>query len=115
MFWLNRWYWLAVAAGLVALYAFSLVFKFVVVPIRLHKKHRTMRRPRYEPTRAEELTPEIRDFMGTLVPQFAAEGFEVAANVLVVEDEGKEERVFTTLPVCAGLVHRGTGDTASII
>ena len=113
MFWRSNWYWLTLAAGAVLLFAVNVVFKFIVAPIRLHAARGPQRKPRHEPTDVEHLTPETRDFMGRLVRDFVAEGFEVAANVTQLPQADGDQ--FAARPVQALLVHRGTGDVAVVI
>lgn len=116
MFWRSRWFWLTLAAA-AALFCLVnlilLVLKFIVVPVRLHNRRRIHRKPSYEPTDVEHMTPETRDFMGRLVRDLVTEGFEVAANLTQVPDKDGYE--FAARPVQALLVHRGTGDLAVVI
>lgn len=60
---------------------FVQIMKWVVAPIILHHKQRIAVHPRWEQTRDEQLTPEMRDFISAAVGQFRSEGFTVVANV----------------------------------
>jgi hypothetical protein len=59
--------------------------------------------------RDEELTPEIRSFLATILPRFAAEGFQTAANI------GMTDPPKRAWAVQALLVNRDTNDVAVAI
>src|SRR5689334_17744751 len=61
-------------------FVLNFVLRWVVAPVLVQSRQRMAVRPTYELTRAEQLTPEMQEFIGKAVRQFAAEGFEVAAN-----------------------------------
>ncbi len=85
------------------------VLRFLVAPIRMHKKHRLAARVNWEPTTPAQLTPEARDFIGRVVPAFRESGFEVVANVSqaeVVPNMAATQLLF---------VNRRTGDFATAL
>src|SRR5687768_11112700 len=81
----------------------------LLAPLKVRAAQRIARRPRVEPTRAEALSPEFRDFVHRAVRQFAAEGFEVAANVSLA-DSAPDGVALELL-----LVNRATGDLGSVV
>ncbi|HSZ54162.1 MAG TPA: hypothetical protein VK797_00765 [Tepidisphaeraceae bacterium] len=74
--------WLIIAV-LVSLSPFLIaVFRrFILVPIRIHGQQRLAATRKLEQTRAEQLTPEMQEYLGQTVRQLRREGFEVVANV----------------------------------
>ena len=76
---------LLVLLGVLAIFALPAVLPglltIILGPFVVRRGQRVPRTLRVEPTRAEELSPEVRDFVHAAVRQFAAEGFEVAAGV----------------------------------
>jgi hypothetical protein len=92
----------------------ALVLRWVVVPIRMRSRQKMAVRPTYELTRAEQLTPEMQQFIGTAVRQFAAEGFEVAANLHQPDGVTNARGVATVRSIQVLLVNRATNDTAQI-
>src|SRR4051812_3412810 len=70
-----------IAVLLLAPIVFVQVMKWLVSPIIVHHRHRIAVHPKWEQTRDEQLTPEMRQFISAAVGQFVAEGFAVVANV----------------------------------
>ena len=93
----------------------TLVMRWVVAPIRIRSRQRMAVRPTYELTRAEQLTPEMQQFIGTAVRQFDVDGFKVAANVHQPDGVTDARGVPTVRAVQVLLVNRATNDTAVII
>src|SRR5688572_7318665 len=87
----------------------NLLLRWLVAPIIVRLKYRMAANPSFEPTRAEELTPEVRDFLGTILPQFFREGFEAVANISL---KGMISGVNGAQIV---LVNRATSDIAIVI
>jgi hypothetical protein len=54
---------------------------FILAPIRIHGHQRLPATPKLEQTRAEQLTPEMQEYLGQTVRQLRLDGFEVVANV----------------------------------
>lgn len=53
----------------------------LIMPLRNWRKPLLASKPQWAATEATQLTAEMKDFLAPLLPQFAVEGFEVAANV----------------------------------
>ena len=87
-----------------------LLLRLALGPGRLRAAQRIPRTPQVEPTPAETLSPEIRDVVHRAVRQFAAEGFEVAANVSLAGPDADPDGVALELL----LVNRATGDLGSL-
>jgi len=84
------------------------ILTVVLGPVVVRRVQRVPRTLRVEPTRAEALSPEVRDFVHAAVRQFAAEGFEAAANVTLAG------AVTDGIAVELLLVNRATGDIGSV-
>jgi len=113
MFFFRPWYWIVAGTLILLPLLFNLVVRWIVVPIRLHRKSNTPAKGNFQPTRAEQLTPELRDFLAIVLKQFAAEGFEVRANVSqdsrVLNNSGKLQSTLVLL------VNPATNDIATAI
>ncbi len=97
-----------IALGMALILAGQLL-RWILPPINIRRKHRIALRPRWEPTQTEHLTPEVQQFIGEVVRQFAAEGFGVAANLFNAGSVG-DVRGLNIL-----LVNRANGDIAVVI
>jgi hypothetical protein len=86
----------------------NLVLKGIVVPIRLRNRVSIVGKPEYRPTTMEELTPEMQQFVGSLIHKFQAIGFEPAANL---SNPGTVPGVSCVFIL---LVNRKTGDMATL-
>ncbi|HSU65478.1 MAG TPA: hypothetical protein VLJ39_01275 [Tepidisphaeraceae bacterium] len=73
-------WWLYFLCPLALLVAFNLTIKWIVAPIRIRKKHRVKARPVWQPTEDDQLTPEMRDFMGRTIGRFIESGFQIVLN-----------------------------------
>jgi hypothetical protein len=106
------WWPLLVSLGVLAILGLPAVLPGVLTivlgPVAVRRGQRVPRTLRVEPTRAEELSPEVRDFVHAAVRQFAAQGFEAAANVSLAG------AVTDGLAVELLLVNRATGDVGSV-
>ena len=96
-------------------FVLNFVLRWVVAPVLIRSRQRLAVRPTHELTRAEQLTPEMQQFIGRAVRQFAAEGFEVAANFHQPDGVTNAGGVPTVRAVQVLLVNRATSDTALII
>ena len=54
---------------------------FILAPIRIHGRQRLAATRKLEQTHAEQLTPEMQEYLGQAVRQLRLDGFEVVANV----------------------------------
>jgi hypothetical protein len=54
--------------------------QWIVAPIVIRGRQTISLHPRREPVNPEMLTPEFRELVAEVIPQFAAEGFELAAG-----------------------------------
>src|SRR4051812_41274854 len=106
------WYAIWVAIGLLmvaAPFVYATVLVLVIGPFRVHASRGVPANPAWENTRAEDLSPEMREAVGALVRQFAAEGFGVVSN-LALGDGGYGSR-----GVQVYLVNREAGDAAVVV
>jgi hypothetical protein len=105
------WPWLLVALAIFVVAPFLILafHVWVIAPIRVHRNMTVRCRPDLVPGGPERLTPEMRQTFQVLVPQFEAEGFEVAAY-LYSPDAVPRVRAAQAL-----LVNRTTGDVANLI
>jgi len=83
--------------------------KWLIAPILVRRRHKVAAHPAWEQTRDEQLTPEMRDFIGTVVGQFSAEGFHVVSNL------HQPNAVANVRAVQVLLVNRATGDQAAVV
>ncbi len=102
------WLWVTlVIAGLS--FAMRLVIKWIINPIRVRNRISITGTPAYQPTTMEQLTPEQKQFVGSLIHQFQAIGFETVANV----------HNPASVPGVRGfrilLLNRATGDMANLV
>src|SRR5690242_10491444 len=99
--------WLIIfALCLVLPTALVLLWNWLIVPLRIRKKHRHVLHRTLTPTQVDQLTPEMQQFLGSVVRQFKAQGFEVAANV------HSGEVVLKTQSVQVLFVQRRSGNVA---
>jgi hypothetical protein len=74
--------WGIICLSLLALpFVLKVVLLWIIVPLRQWRKPTFSVDPDLEPTEADQLTPEMTEFLAPLLPKFKAEGFEVVANV----------------------------------
>lgn len=103
------WSVIVLIALLVLPVALNLVLRWVIAPLVVRSKQRMAIRPAIEPTRDDQLTPELRQFVGDMVRQFAAEGFEAAANF------HHPESVTDVRAVQIVFINRTSGDVGLVI
>jgi hypothetical protein len=87
----------------------QLFLKWIYLPIKIRHKHPPLIEQPYVVTTNEKLTSEQRDLIGKYVHEFAAEGFDVAANLSIERGKGQVSAVLVLL------VNRVTGDVAQMI
>lgn len=85
---------------------------WIALPIAEHRSRRYPLTPEWEETTADQLTPELREFLGRAVVGFREAGFEVLANVRR-KDESEGGKLKTSQWVVP-MVHPVTGDLGSI-
>jgi hypothetical protein len=61
-------------------FALGLVYRWIVLPIKLKPKNALSIRSPREPTRPESLSPEMCQFLGNGIQQFRELGFETLSN-----------------------------------
>jgi hypothetical protein len=93
----------------VAIFLLLSGFNWLIVPLILKRRHRQAAKPTYSHVTPGQLTPEARDFLGSIIHEFAAEGFGVAANVC------QEKAVKGITSTSTLLVNRLSGDVANVI
>jgi hypothetical protein len=93
----------------VAIFLLLSGFNWLIVPLILKRRHRQAAKPTYSHVTPEQLTPEARDFLGSMIREFATAGFEVAANVC------HEKAVKGITSTSTLLVNRASGDVANVI
>lgn len=89
--------------------AVRLVLAWLVVPIRIRANQRMPIEPHFVSAAAEHFTPEMRDTLHALIPEFQAEGFADPAGVCHGNASPGLRSVQTTL------INRATGDVAVIL
>lgn len=100
-------FWFSLAAFAIALPRIvRLARMWIVLPIRAHGKKNNP--PAWQDTSADELSPEMQEFLGNAVLAFRGEGFEVAAN-LHSPASAAGAAIFV-----ARLVNRSSGDLATV-
>src|SRR4051794_39662991 len=102
-------YQIAIAALLVAPFLLVQALKWIVAPLRIWRKQTVAIRPYWEPTAADELSPELAERVGAAVAAFREVGFEVASNLR------NKRAVPGVQGVQVFLVNRASGDTAVIL
>jgi hypothetical protein len=74
-------YLIVVAALILAPWVLALAYLWLLLPLKLRKRQPLRAEPNFEVTQLEHLSAEMRDFLGSAIRQFIAEGFKVVANV----------------------------------
>jgi hypothetical protein len=97
----------AVSSGLPGVFIY--IYKYARISIRIHAKQRVPIRPTSMETRAEQLSPEMREFAGKSIEEFRREGFEVESNLYIADPATsiKSIQIF--------LVNRRTNDCGVIV
>ena len=105
---MSKWYWIVLAIIIAIPVAMPFVVKWLVAPILLRFKQKIPARVRFEHVGPEILTPEARQSLNVIVPQFLAEGFENRGMLAAKGDElpGSGAQVL--------FAHPSTGDLATV-
>jgi hypothetical protein len=77
---IRQWLFLLVLVICVPL-AINLIAKFLIAPFRIRRTQTILANPPTVETQSDHLTPELREFLGDVVREFTAAGFDVAVNV----------------------------------
>jgi len=105
----DTWYWIVLGIVVALPFVRRFLKRWIAVPIRMRRTHHMTMSCNLQHATAEQITPELRQTLQSILPQFRAEGFESAAMNC---NTGTVPGVNS---VAATLVNRETGDLAIII
>jgi hypothetical protein len=73
-------FWIIFGLSIISPILYRFIRKWILVPIGIHRTQTQAIQPDQEYATPEHITPEMREMLQTLLPQFRAEGFTAAAN-----------------------------------
>jgi hypothetical protein len=104
-----KWYWIFLIVIFGAPLLLKWTLKWIVAPILLRSRQHMKLRPAMAPAGPDVLTPEFNELVAEILPQFRAEGFELAASLHQADGvPGVTSAVFL-------LVNRHSNDVAQVI